>query len=318
MVRPTSDLRSLDGLEVERMEGDLFDPPSLEAAARGCDWLFHTAAVFAYWGYSPERLNDIIVTGTENIVEAASRAGVKRLIVTTSSVVMGSSSKTRVRNEEYDIHDSDPPPYFLAKALQERTAMARSQALGLDCIAVCPTITVGPHDYRLVPSNAIIINYLKDPTRATYPGGCNIVSVRDVAQGHRLAAERGTPGERYVLGSENWEWSLIHRTIAELCGLPAPRVMANHTSAYLAASAMEVMAKLTGKPPASTRMQARTVGRFYWYSHDKIAALGYTPRPARQALAEAIAWLVTSPHIGPRLRPQLKLSREVVNARSQR
>lgn len=316
MVRPTSDLRSLAGVEVEQVEGDLFEPSSLEAAAQGCDWLFHTAAVFAYWGYSPQQLNDIIVSGTENVVEAAHRARVKRLIVTTSSVVMGSSTKTRLRHEDYDLHDSDAPPYFWAKALQERTAMARSQALGLDCITVCPTITIGPHDYRLVPSNAIIVNYLKDPTRTTYPGGCNIVSVQDVAQGHRLAAERGSPGERYVLGAENWEWSLIHRTIAELCGLPAPRVMANHTSAYLAATAMEVMARLTGKPPASTRVQARTVGRFYWYSHDKIAALGYSPRPARQALAEAIAWLVTSPHIGPRLRRQLKLSREVVNANS--
>jgi dihydroflavonol-4-reductase len=314
MVRSTSDRRSLNGVDVEQVEADLLDLASLEAAARGCDWLFHTAAVFAYWGYSPEQLTDIIVTGTENVVEAAHRSGVKRLIVTTSSVVMGSSTKTRIRNEEYDLHDSDAPPYFWAKALQEQTAMARSQALGLDCIALCPTITVGPQDYRLVPSNAIIVNYLKDPTRATYPGGCNIVSVRDVALGHRLAAEQGTPGQRYVLGSENWEWSLIHRTIADLCGLPGPKVMANHTSAYLTATAMEVIAKLTGNPPASTRVQARTVGRFYWYSHDKIAALGYSPRPARQALAEAIAWLVTSPHIGPSLRRQLKLSREVVKA----
>lgn len=316
MIRPTSNLRSLAGVEVETVYGDLFDPPSLQLAAQGCDLLFHTAAVFAYWGYSAEALNDIIVKGTRHVVEAAHSAGIQRMVLTSSSVVMGSSSKIRVRDEGYELHDPAAPPYFQAKALQEQTAMARSQELGLDLVAVCPTITVGPHDYHLVPSNAVIVNYLKDPLKATYPGGCNIVSVRDVAWGHRLAAEQGQPGERYLLGSENWEWSFIHRTISELCGVAPPRLMANHTSAYLTATAMEVMAKVTGQPPVSTRMQARTVGRFYWYSHDKMAALGYSPRPARQALAEAIAWLVTSPHIPQRLRHRLRLSGEVLQTKA--
>lgn len=315
MVRSTSNLQSLAGVPVEQVQGDLFDPPSLRRAAHGCEVMFHTAAVFAYWGYSPQDLNRIIVEGTRNAVEAAAAAGVRRMVLTSSSVVMGSSTKTLPRQEHHEIRDRDAPPYFLAKALQERTAMERSHELGLELVAVCPTITVGPYDYHLVPSNAVIVRYLEDPYKATFAGGCNIVHVRDVAQGHRLAAEKGQPGERYVLGSENWEWSLIHRTISELCGVSGPNLTVNHTSAYLAATAMEMMAKLTGKPPASTRVQAKTVGRFYWYSHDKIAALGYTPRPARTALAEAIAWLVTSPHISSSLRNRLKLSREVLQVR---
>jgi dihydroflavonol-4-reductase len=242
MVRPTSDLRSLEGVTVERVHGDLFDPATLRQVAQGCDVMFHTAAVFAYWGYSEQELNRIIVEGTCNVVEAAHAAGVQRLVLTSSSVVMGSSTKTIPRDEGYEIHDPDAPPYFLAKALQERAAMTRAKELGLDLVAVCPTITVGPHDYHLVPSNAIIVNYLKDPYKATYPGGCNIVHVRDVARGHVLVAERGQPGERYTVGSENWEWSLIHRTISELCGVPGPYLMATHTSAYLAATAMELMA----------------------------------------------------------------------------
>lgn len=317
MVRPTSDLRSLNGVTVETVHGDLFDPPSLQRAAQGCDLLFHTAAVFAYWGYDEQALHRIIVEGTRNVLQAAAMGGIGRIVLTSSSVVLGSSLKTLPRDEQYQIHDQEAPPYFLAKALQEQTAMDQAKDLGLDLVAVCPTITVGPHDYHLVPSNAVIVRYLEDPLKATYPGGCNIVHVGDVARGHRLAAESGQPGERYVLGSENWEWSLIHRTIAELCGVVPPRMMTNHTSAYLAASAMELMAKVTRKPPASTRVQARTVGRFYWYSHAKAAALGYSPRPARQALAEAIAWLVTSPHISPRLRQRLRLGREVREAQPQ-
>ena len=316
MVRSTSHLQSLAGVTVERVQGDIFDPPSLRQAAQGCDVLFHTAGVFAYWGYSDQELNRIIVEGTRNVVDAAQAAGVQRMVLTSSSVVMGSSTKTVPRDERHEIRDKDAPPYFLAKARQEQAAIAQAQALGLELIAVCPTITVGSHDYHLVPSNAIIVSYLNDPYKATYPGGCNIVHVRDIARGHILAAEKGQPGERYVLGSENWEWSLIHRTISELCGVPGPSMMANHTTAYLTATAMELLSKLTKKAPTSTRAQARTVGRFYWYRHDKIAALGYTPQSARSALAEAIAWLVTSPHIAPNLRNRLKLSREVLTVQS--
>jgi dihydroflavonol-4-reductase len=174
-------------------------------------------------------------------------------------------------------------------------------------------MVVGPHDYRLVPSNAVIVRYLEDPFRTTFLGGCNIVHARDVARGHLILAERGERGGRYLLGSENWEWSLIHRTISELCGVPGPFMTATHTSAYLAAAAMELAARFTRKPPASTRAQATMVGRYYWYQHTKAAALGYAPRPARQALAEAIAWHVSSVHISRDLRRWLRLTRDVLD-----
>jgi dihydroflavonol-4-reductase len=173
-------------------------------------------------------------------------------------------------------------------------------------------MTVGAPDYRLVPSNQVIVRYLQDPWRVTFPGGCNIVHVQDVARGHILAARHGSPGGRYLLGGENMEWSLMHRTVADLCGVPGPTLLATHTGAFLAASAMEAAAWLTGRAPHATRAETKTLGRYYWYSHARAAALGYAPRPARRALAEAIAWLMTSSHLPAAVAARLRPGREVL------
>jgi dihydroflavonol-4-reductase len=312
LVRATSDLRSLAGEPVELVQGDVLDRASLERAAAGCDVMFHAAAVFAYWGISDAQLERVTVQGACNAVDAARAAGLRRVVLTSSSVVCGSGTRPVARDEHGELLDPDPPFYYVAKARQEAVAQARAQAAGVELVAVCPTVTVGAHDYRLVPSNAVIVRYLEDPLRVTFPGGCNVVSVQDVARGHILAAEHGAPGARYLLGGENLDWSLLHGTIAELCGVPGPALLATHTAAYLAAGAMEAAALLTGRPPATTRAEAKTLGRYYWYDHGRAAALGYSPRPARRALAEAIGWLLSSPHVSRALRNRLRPGSEVL------
>ncbi len=217
-----------------------------------------------------------------------------------------------VRDEMGEFNNTDA--YSIAKAKQEKAGFVHAEKLGVELVAVSPTMSVGPHDYRLGPSNAIICAYLNDPFKVTFPGGINIVSVRDVARGHILLAESGRPGWRYVLGSENMEWSSVHRTISELCGVPGPNLHANHTTSYLAATAVEILAALTGKPPLSTRAQAKMVGRYYWYRHNRAAKLGYAPRPAREALADAIGWLLSTSHIPMTLRGTLTISPEVYDA----
>jgi dihydroflavonol-4-reductase len=202
------------------------------------------------------------------------------------------------------------------KVRQEREALKLADELGIDLVAVCPAITVGGPDYRLLPSNAIIVNYLNDPFSFTFPGGCNVVHVEDVARGHVLVAEKGERGERYLLGSENMPWADIHQTIADLCGTRGPTLTATLTGAYLAASAMELAARWTKKPPASTRSEAKALGRYYWYRIDRAEALGYRPRSSRQALAQAIAWLIDSPHVSHATRARLHPSTEVTGTGS--
>ena len=317
LVRTTSDPRALAGLPLEQYVGDVRDPTSVEDAATGCDVIYHVAAIFAYFGHSAAELTQTAVDGTRNAIAAAQRAKARRVVLTSSSVTLGSSTGT-VPRDETSAPDEDPsqPDYYRAKLAQERAAFEHAAALGVDLVAVCPGIVVGPHDYRLSPSNAMIPAYWADPIGTTWAGGCNVVHAADVARGHILAAEHGIRGERYFLGSENWEWSLVHRTIAELSGVAPPRVYAAHTAAFLGAAALELASRFTRKPPRSTRAQARAVGRFYWYRHDKAAGLGYRPRPARAALAETIAWLlVQSPHVSRELRMRLHPAPEVMRAR---
>jgi dihydroflavonol-4-reductase len=292
LVRPTSDASTLRGLAVERLSGDVLEAASLHGVADGCEVVFHAAAVFAYWGYTRGELEEIAVRGTCNVLAAARAAGVRRVVMTSSSVVLGSGAGPGVRDEDSRQNEPNPSSYTLSKMRQEQAALELARELDLDLVVVCPTLTVGGHDYRLSPSNGSLVNYLNDPLRSTFLGGCNIVSARDVATGHLIAAARGARGARYVLGSENLHWREVHGLISQLGGTFGPSLTLNNTATYLMASMVETSARLVGIRPAVTRDEAAMAGRFYWYSSAALARLGYAPRPSREALAEALAWLI--------------------------
>jgi dihydroflavonol-4-reductase len=310
-VRATSDMHSLEGQRAEHVVGDVLDPGSLREAAKGCRVIFHTAALFSYFGHSREEMNNIAAEGTANVLRAAKAAKVGRVVITSSSVVFGASVQPAVLDETNSATGVFPGAYTESKVRQEDAALRMSEELGVNVVLVCPTLCVGPYDSRLSESNALIVNYLGDPFRSTWPGGCNVASVEDVARGHIMVADRGKRNQRYLLGSQNVHWSTLHRMISELTGLQGPLVTATHTTCLIAAVGQEVMARLTARRPMVTREQARMVGMYYWYSHERAAGLGYNPMPTRQALARAISWLATSQHISQSLRNSLTLSSEV-------
>ncbi|OIQ87727.1 3 beta-hydroxysteroid dehydrogenase/delta 5--_4-isomerase [mine drainage metagenome] len=322
MVRASSRLDALEGTDVKRVVGDVLQPAeSLVPLMEGCDVVFHTAAHFAYAGFSPAQLEQTAVGGTRHVLEAAASAGVRRVVITSSSVVFGSSPTPFVRDEtaalgHVNVDGFVEPPYVASKVKQDRLAADLGRSLGIEMVFVCPTMTMGAHATTLGPSNGLIVAYLADSLRMTYPGGCNIVSARDVAAGHRLAALHGAAGEHYLLGGDNLTWQQVHALIAELCGVEAPRVRINHTMAYCAATLEEMRAELQRRAPLTTRDQARMVGRYYWYSHAKAAAIGFAPTPARAALAWACAWLAASSHISRELRTTMLLSADVHAARA--
>jgi dihydroflavonol-4-reductase len=261
----------------------------------------------------------IAVEGSRNVLLAADAAGVRRVVMTSSSVTLGASRSARVRDETDSArNDPDEPAYVLAKIAQERQALEVARQAGVEIVFACPTMSIGPHGASLGPSNGVVTSYLADPLKLTWAGGCNIASVQDVAAGHLVLAVSGKPGARYILGGENLLWSEIHGLVAELSGAPPPRAQASAVTCYGLAVAEEVRARLTGKPPLATRAQARMVGRFYWYSHARAAELGYRARPAREALAQAIAWLTAGPHVSRETRAGLRLAREVHSARMAR
>lgn len=316
LVRPGSDLRALAGLDVETHEGDVLDSASVERAAQHRDWVFHAAAVFAYAGISAEAQLDLAVRGTRNVMQAAHRAGAVRAIVTSSAVTLGSTPTPQCLDEDAVFAEPQPSNYTLSKVQQEAAAFDAGRRLGLDVVAVCPTLVLGAHDYRLGPSNANLVNYLNDPLRCTFPGGCNVVAAPDVGLGHVVAALHGVPGQRYVAGGENLRWEALHGMVSELAGTFGPSLRLNHTAAYLAAASLEAAARLAGRRAAATRDEARMACRFYWYRHARLSALGWAPRPARATLGEALAWLLDQGRFAESVAARLRPLPEVQAARA--
>ena len=318
MVRRARPIRGVRDVDVDLCVGDVLDPPEVLAGSmRGCDLLFHVATPFAYSGIDQGDLERTATVGTRNALTAAAKAGVRRVVVTSSSVVFGSSAEPSLRDET-SVAGTEfvEPGYVRAKVKQAELALTDGATLGLEVVLVCPTMSLGYPTTTLGPSNAIVVAYLSDPLRMTYPGGCNLVSVHDIARGHWLAAERGEPGQCYLLGSENLHWHEIHALIAELCGVERPAIEINHAAAYLAATYEELRAQLQRREPVTTRTQARMIGRYYWYSHARARELGYAPRPARVALAEACACLAASTHVSRAIRATMSLHPDVHAART--
>ena len=317
LARPTSQRGGLSELPVTWFVADLLHAgQDLDAACAGCDVVFHTAALFSYTD-DQERLHGTAVTGTDAVLRACARQSVPVVVVTSSSVVFGYSDTAMELSESTALGSGEgEPAYVAAKIAQHRHASQLGQTLKLDVRLACPTMTIGPTNSRLGPSNGMIVAYLADPLGCTFAGGCNIVSAADVAAGHLLIATHGAPGDSYILGSQNLTWRQIHGLIAELAGVAPPRLQLSHASAFLAATAEEMRAAIAGRPPLSTREQTAMIGRHYWYSHAKAAALGYAPKQAHAALIETLSWLAASPHISREVRASMRLSAEIYRFRA--
>lgn len=314
VVRPGADLRGLGAVDVATARADTRSPGDLRRAVDGAEVVVHCAAVYSY-SDDEARLVRANVDGTRRLVEAAADAGVRRVVLTSSSVTCGSSPGPLQRDETGTMGEGWVPRYFRTKAGQEQAATEAAAARAVELVVACPTVVLGGPDWRLVPSNAVLVRYLLDPTRTTFPGGCNVAAVADVARGHVLLAERGQPGERYLLGGEDLGWRTLHSLVSELAGIDGPHLTGSRSTAWLAASVAEAAAKLAGTTPLASREEARTVGRWYWYSSAKAGQLGYSARSARATVAGALGWLLASPHLPRYVREGLSPAQEVYAAR---
>jgi dihydroflavonol-4-reductase len=301
--------------QVERVTAALTDRAALGAALSGCDALVHCAAVYAFGAARADEVTRVNAEGTRTVLDAAADAGVARAVVTSSSVTCGSSGAPRARSEADHLGAEPVPAYYASKVAQEEVALETAERRGIPVVVALPTVILGGPFARLAPSNAIVLRYLLDPTRSTYPGGCNVVDARDVGAGHVTLLEKGVPGERYLLGGEDLSWRMLHSIVADLAGLPGPFAEMPAGSAWAASAAAELWARLTGTQPLSTRDEAQTVGRYYWYTSAKANQLGYAARPARAAVASSLAWLAISPDLPRWAREGLRLHAEVRAAR---
>lgn len=294
LCRPTSQIRELD---VERVTGDLRDRASLAAAAKGCTLVFHIAADYRLWSRNPQEMYDANVEGTRNLLEAADQAGVERVVYTSTVGCIGMSNGTAGdENSPVSIHDMSGH-YKRSKWLAEQVALEKARA-GQPVVIVNPTAPVGDHDWRPTPTGNIILSFLRDKLPAFVDTGLNLVDVRDIAQGHLLAAEKGCPGERYILGCQNLTLQQIFGHLAELSGKAAPTTRIPYALAYLTGLANTAWANLTGKEPVAALEAVKMARTHMFVSHAKASnALGFSPGPVGVALERAIGWFRSNGYV---------------------
>jgi dihydroflavonol-4-reductase len=277
-------------LEVERVEGDLRDPDSLRRAVEGCELVFHVAADYRLWSKHPADLYASNVDGTRNLLEAAARAKVERVVYTSTVGCIGMPAG-RSGDEQTPVSIADMAGHYKrSKWLAEQVALEKAAA-GLPVVIVNPTAPVGDHDWKPTPTGKIIVDFLRNKLPAFVDTGLNLVDARDTAIGHLLAAEKGRSGERYILGGENLTLEQILGRLSALSGKAAPTIKIPYSIAYAAGAITTALAQVTGRPPLAPLEGVKMARKKMFVTNDKAAReLGFAPRPVEGALKRAIDW----------------------------
>jgi dihydroflavonol-4-reductase len=293
LVRRGADDRNLRGhaRPFDWIWGDLRDKPSLARAVEGCDVVFHVAARYSLWNPSPREIYIDNVEGTRNLLEAAQEAGVPKIVYTSTVGVLkprtdaSSVDETSIASErEISGH------YKRSKWLAEKIA-SEMAARGLPVVIVNPSTPVGPRDVKPTPTGRLIVDFLRRRMFAYTDTGLNLVAVEDVARGHILAAERGTPGERYILGGENYSLRDLFALLAELTGLPQPRWRVPRSLLKPLAAVSTSVSRVTRQMPLVPWEAACMAQRHMYFDSSKAQKqLGFSTSDVRSALERAVAW----------------------------
>jgi dihydroflavonol-4-reductase len=292
LVRSGSPLDNLNGLDVDIVRGDVREPRTLDAALRGCRALFHVAADYRLWARHPRELYATNVCGTCNVVLAAARAGVGRIVYTSSVATLGHAIDGEAADEDTPVRiDEMIGDYKRSKYLAERWVLRFARRSGTDIVVVNPSAPLGARDIRPTPTGRIVVDALRGRMPAYVDTGLNVVHVDDVATGHVLAYERGVSGQRYVLGGDNMTLAAILGAVAQIAGRRPPLLRLPSGLLFPAAYAAEGWARLTGRAPALTLAGLRMSRQKMYYSSARAREqLGYRSRPAQAAVADAVDW----------------------------
>ena len=287
LARDPARVRELEGVETVR--GDLRDPASLERAVEGCEVAFHVAADYRLWTRDPQEMFRSNVEGTRNLLAAAKRAGVERVVYTSTVGCIG-MPQGGLGDESTPVSSGEMTgPYKRSKFEAERVALEFSKEFPV--VIVNPTAPIGDHDFKPTPTGKIVVDFVRGAIPGFVDTGLNVVDVRDVAAGHLLACERGRPGERYILGSENFTLEQILGKLAGITGKPAPKMRVPYALAYAVGMASTAWAGITGKEPLAPLDGVRMARKKMWVRHDKASReLGFAPGPAETALRRAVDW----------------------------
>ncbi len=291
LVRRGSDRRTLRDVDVEVVEGDLLDSASVRRAVKGCSLVFHVAAVYVFSVAKVEYVYSVNVDGTRIVLEEARRAGAERVVYTSSVSTLGLPRDGRTADETTPVDpDHIVGHYKRSKYLAEQVALEYSRRLPV--VIVNPSFPVGPWDVKPTPTGQVIVDFLNRNMPAYVDTGMNVVDAEDVGLGHYLAAERGRRGQRYILGGENLTMKELLNTLAEVSGLPCPRVRLPYAPtlalAYLNSFALRWLQRGSRRmTPEALRMSRH---KMFYDPSKAVQELGFPQTPARVAAAKAVRW----------------------------
>ncbi len=314
LVRKTSELLPLDGVAVERVEGEVGDRASLERAFAGADVVFHVAGLVSITAGREARLQRVNVEGTAHVVEACVAAKVRRLVYTSSVHALPEPPRGGTLEESAGF---DPAracgAYGRSKAAASRLVQGAAREGRLDATLVLPTGVLGPFDFRLSEAGQLVCLAGRGRIPIVIAGGYDWVDVRDVALGTLLAAERGRAGEAYLLNAGYLTATALCGVVAKTAGVSPPRLALPLWLARVLAYGGLAWELVTGRRALLTPYAVHTISKDFTISSQKAREeLGFTTRPLERTLAETWAWFrddAKSPLVrGTRVRPGRELT----------
>jgi dihydroflavonol-4-reductase len=291
LARSTSDVNNVLELPVERVVGDLLDPPSLKTALAGCQQLYHVAAYYALWAKDPTIFYDVNVTGTRNMLAAARLAGTERTVYCSTIGAIGLPPGGGLGTEDTPVSlDQMAGHYKRSKYLAEQEVLKAAKE-GLPVVIVNPSAPVGAGDVKPTPTGQVIVDFMKGRMPAYIQTGMNIVDVDDVAAGHLLAMEKGRQGERYILGCKNLMLKDVFDILSRLTGVKAPSIRLSRSIVLPLAYMNQWMADFTGKAPRIPLEGVKMAKYLMHYDCSKaIRELGIPQTSPETALEKAVRW----------------------------
>jgi dihydroflavonol-4-reductase len=304
VLEPGADERGLRATGAARVVADIRDAAAVRTACRGARFVFHLAAVYRFWARDPQLLYDVNVGGTVNVLSAAQAAGCERLVVTSSAGVLGlgPTSGGGLADETSWVGPGDLSGHYKRSKFAAEHEALRAAAGGLDLSIVLPTFPLGPGDWRPTPTGKVVLDFLNGRMPGYAATAMNVVHVDDLAQGHLAALERGERGRSYLLGGENLSMRAILRALASCSGLPMPRRQIPERLIRAAGVTSELVeGRLLGQEPHVPREAARMSATRMVFSDQRARAeLGYTSRPAREAIEESARWFAGHGYVSAR------------------
>ena len=301
LTRSTSNLAGVEGLDAELVTGDLRQPESLRTALTGCDALVHVAADYRLWVRDPEEMYAANVNGTRELLRLAREVNVPKVVYTSSVATMGFKQDGTIVDEASPVSLDDMIGHYKrSKYLAEQEAITAAHS-GQHVMILNPTTPIGSKDAKPTPTGRIIVDFLNKNFPAYVDTGLNLVDVTEVARMHVVALDRGTPGERYILGGENLTLKQILDRLSAMTGLPSPTMRVPHAVAMAFAFFDEnFTGKLRGKEPRAT-VEAVRMGRKMMFATSARAEreLGFRNLPVYPALRSAVDWFLTHGYAPP-------------------